>query len=121
MDLKKRARQLKTDLPAIFLALSKPETPLSAKFLAAVTIVYALSPVDLIPDFIPVLGLLDDLILLPALIALTIRWIPEEVFTVCREEAVGLWEGGTPGKWVYAIPFILIWILVLGLVLRAVI
>ena len=70
MTLKERAGKLKADVPAVFLALKDGETPLSAKVLAAVTVGYALSPVDLIPDFIPVLGYLDDVLLLPALIAL---------------------------------------------------
>ena len=93
MDLKARAKQLKTDLPAVFLALKRKETPWTAKALAALTIGYALSPIDLIPDFIPVLGYLDDLILLPALVALTIRLIPAEVLASCRAEAEGALEG----------------------------
>lgn len=96
MDLKARAKQLKTDLPAVFLALKRKETPWTVKALAALTIGYALSPIDLIPDFIPVLGYLDDLILLPALVALTIRLIPAEVLASCRAEAEGLWKDGKP-------------------------
>ncbi|MEG1593054.1 MAG: DUF1232 domain-containing protein, partial [Oscillibacter sp.] len=59
MDWKARAQQLKTDVPAVFLALGRKETPWMAKALAAVTVCYALSPIDLIPDFIPLLGYLD--------------------------------------------------------------
>lgn len=76
MSLKERARRLKRDVPAVFLCLRDKETPIPAKIMAAVTVAYALSPVDLIPDFIPVLGQLDDLILVPAFIALTIKLIP---------------------------------------------
>lgn len=65
MTLKERAQSLKRDIPAVFLALKDKDTPISAKVLAGITVCYALSPVDLIPDFIPVLGYLDDLILLP--------------------------------------------------------
>ena len=79
MNLKERAKQIKTDIPAIFLALKDKETPIIAKIFASVTVVYALSPVDLVPDFIPVLGYLDDVILLPALVALTIKFIPKDV------------------------------------------
>ena len=79
MKLKERARELKRDVPAVFLALKDRETPLPAKILAAVTVAYALSPVDLIPDFVPVLGYLDDVLLLPAMIALTIKLIPKQV------------------------------------------
>lgn len=67
MNLRDRAKQLKVDIPAVFIALKQKETPLPAKILAAVTVGYALSPIDLIPDFIPVLGYLDDVLLLPAL------------------------------------------------------
>ena len=119
MDLKARAKQLKTDLPAVFLALKRKETPWTAKVLAGLTIGYALSPIDLIPDFIPVLGYLDDLILLPALVALTIRLIPAEVLASCRVEAEGLWKDGKPKRWYYAIPIVLLWLLILFLVVRA--
>jgi uncharacterized membrane protein YkvA (DUF1232 family) len=76
MNLKERAKQLKTDIPAVFIAIRKKETPALAKITAGVTVAYALSPIDLIPDFIPVLGYLDDLIVLPALVALTVKLIP---------------------------------------------
>jgi uncharacterized membrane protein YkvA (DUF1232 family) len=73
MDLKVRAKKLKTDIPALFLALKDDNTPIIAKIFAGITVAYALSPVDLVPDFIPVLGYLDDVILLPMLVALTIK------------------------------------------------
>lgn len=112
MNLKDRARRLKLDIPAVFLAMRKPETPRRAKVLAAVTIGYALSPIDLIPDFIPVLGYLDDVILLPALVAWTIRMIPEDVMVICRREAEGLWDAGKPVRFIYALPVILVWFLI---------
>ncbi len=70
MNLKERANKLNTDIPAVFLALKHRRAPVLAKVIAAVTVCYALSPIDLIPDFIPILGYLDDVILLPALIVL---------------------------------------------------
>ena len=73
---------------------------------------YALSPLDLIPDFIPVLGYLDDLIILPALAALTVKCIPKETFAFCRMEAVGMWADGKPRKWYYALPIVVIWVLI---------
>ena len=73
MDLKERAKKLKTDIPALFLALKDDNAPIIAKIFAGITVAYALSPVDLVPDFIPVLGYLDDVILLPMLVALTIK------------------------------------------------
>lgn len=118
MDLKARAKQLKSDIPVLFLALKDYETPIIAKILAGITVVYALSPIDLIPDFIPVLGYLDDLILLPALIVLTLRFIPKEVFERNRELAKTLWIDGKPKRWYYAIPFVLVWAVVICLVLR---
>ena len=99
MKLKERARELKRDVPAVFLALKDRETPLPAKILAAVTVAYALSPVDLIPDFVPVLGYLDDVLLLPAMIALTIKLIPKQVWVRCQAEAENLWADGKPKKW----------------------
>ena len=121
MDLKARARQLKRDVPAVFLALRDKRTPIIAKVIAAITVGYALSPVDLIPDFVPVLGYLDDVILLPALIALTIRLIPAEVFEQCRRDSENLWVDGKPKRWYYAIPIILIWMLVIGLIVKAIV
>ena len=118
VDWKGRARKLKEDIPAVFLALGKKETPVLAKILAAVTVGYALSPIDFIPDFIPVLGLLDDLILLPLLVALTVKLIPSETLRQCRVEAEGLWSGGRPKRWVYALPIVLVWAALIALLLR---
>jgi uncharacterized membrane protein YkvA (DUF1232 family) len=120
MNLKERAKKLKTDIPAVFIAMKKKETPIIAKIIAGLTIVYALSPIDLIPDFIPILGYLDDIIILPALISLTLRLIPPEVFATCREEAKGLWTAGKPKKWYYALPIVIIWLLIAFLVIRAI-
>lgn len=120
MNLKQRAKQLKSDIPAVFLALKDIETPWFAKIFAAITVVYALSPIDLVPDFVPVLGYLDDVILLPALVALTIKFIPKEVFEKHRQAAEGLWQNGKPKKWYYGIPFVLIWIVILALIVRAI-
>ena len=119
MKLKERAKQLKTDVPAVFLAVKRSETPWYAKILAGIVVVYALSPVDLIPDFIPVFGFLDDLIILPALIALTVKMIPKTVFSECREQAKALWQDGNPSKWYYGIPFALIWLFVIVLIVFA--
>ena len=113
-----RARKLKTDVPALFLCMKDRETPVIAKILAGLTIAYALSPIDLIPDFIPVLGYLDDIILLPAMGALTIRLIPPAGFERCRIKAEGLWADGKPRKWYFAIPIALFWCVILFLILR---
>jgi uncharacterized membrane protein YkvA (DUF1232 family) len=85
--LKRRARRLKRQLWALFLAWKDPETPLLARVIIVIAIAYAASPIDLIPDFIPVLGQLDDLLIVPALIALALRFIPPQVALRCRREA----------------------------------
>lgn len=121
MSLKERAKQLKTDIPAVFLALKRRETPWGAKVLAALTVGYALSPIDLIPDFIPVLGYLDDLIILPAMVALTVKLIPAQVMADCRAQAEGMWQNGKPKRWYYALPIVAVWLIIAFLIVRAVI
>ena len=118
MKLKDRAQQLKTDIPAVFIALKKKETPILAKIFAALAVAYALSPIDLIPDFIPVIGLLDDVIIVPALIALVVRLIPKDVFDECKNEAITLWEDGKPKKWYYTLPIIFVWMLLVFVVVK---
>lgn len=85
--LKDWARRLKRDVVALWFACRDVRTPRLAKALAVFTVGYALSPIDLIPDFIPVLGFVDDAIILPALIWLVLRIIPPEVMADCREKA----------------------------------
>ena len=111
---------MKTDIPALFLALKDKDTPILAKILAGITVAYALSPIDFIPDFIPVLGYLDDVILLPMFVALTIKFIPDEVLEKYRKQAKGMWNDGKPKKWYYAIPIVLIWVLIIALILRVI-
>ncbi len=85
--IRAQARALKRESHALYLAARHPATPLGAKLLAGLVVAYALSPIDLIPDVVPVLGLLDDLILVPAGIALALRLIPPAVMAECREQA----------------------------------
>ena len=120
MNLKERAKKLKTDIPAIFLALKDKETPIIAKIFAGITVAYALSPIDLIPDFIPILGYLDDVILLPAFVALTIKFIPNDILEKNRKLSEGMWEKGKPKKWYYAILIVLIWILIVIWILKCI-
>jgi len=121
MDFKDRAKKLKSDIPALFIALNKKETPVIAKIFAGIAIGYVLSPIDFIPDFIPVIGLLDDIILVQILIAITIKFIPEEIFMQCRFEAENLWSDGKPKKWYFAIPIILVWVLLIFLIIKLVV
>lgn len=120
MGLREKAKKLKTDIPVLFLCLKDENTPALAKIFAAVTVGYALSPIDLIPDFIPVLGYLDDVILLPALIAITVKLIPKDVWEENEYKAKGMWESGKPKKWYYAIPIVIIWLLIAGVIVKAV-
>ena len=118
MNIKERARKLKTDIPALFLALKDRETPIWAKVLAGITVAYALSPIDLVPDFIPVLGYLDDVVLLPMLIVVTIKFIPENVLERCRKQSEGMWKEGKPKKWYFAMPIVLIWLVIIALLVK---
>lgn len=86
-DLKARARRLKTETHALYLAARHPATPWYAKVFVAAVVAYAFSPIDLIPDFIPVLGYVDDLILLSLGIFLAIKMIPPAVLEQCRAQA----------------------------------
>ncbi|ANB60480.1 YkvA family protein [Anoxybacteroides amylolyticum] len=116
MNLKEKAKAIKIYIPALFIAMKRKDTPIAAKIIAGITVGYALSPIDVIPDFIPVLGYLDDLIILPLLAALAIKFIPDEIMEICKTEAEGMWKDGKPKKWYYAIPIIVFWILIVSLV-----
>lgn len=83
--LKVRTKELKKNLYVLYLAYKHPKTPWYAKALTALVVAYALSPIDLIPDFIPVLGYLDDLILVPAGITLSLKLIPKDIIEECRQ------------------------------------
>lgn len=85
--LKARADALGRETLALWYAMRHPRTPLAAKIVAAIVVAYAVSPIDLIPDFIPVLGLLDDLVLLPLGIVLCLKLLPTDVMAECREQA----------------------------------
>lgn len=88
LNLKARINELNANVATVFFAIKHPQTPRLAKILGTVTVVYALSPIDLIPDFIPIIGYLDDLILLPILISLTIKCIPLAIMAVARQQAM---------------------------------
>lgn len=120
MNLKQWAKQLKSNIPAMFLTLKDKQTPIIAKLFAAITVGYELSPIDLIPDFIPVLGYLDDLIILPVLISITIHFVPKEVWEKNCTLAEHMWETGKPKKWRYAIPIVIIWLLIILLIIKAI-
>ncbi len=118
MNLRERANAMKVILPAIFIALQRKDTPIAAKVAAALTVGYALSPIDIIPDFIPVLGYLDDIIILPVLAGLTIKLIPPDIMTACTMEAQSLWQEGRPKRWFYAIPIVALWVIMITIILE---
>jgi uncharacterized membrane protein YkvA (DUF1232 family) len=117
MNISERAQKITTDTAALFLALKRKETPLSAKILMGIAVCYALSPIDLIPDFIPVIGLLDDVLLLPLIIAATVKLTPPSVMEDCRRQAIGIWGEGKPKKYLCALPVVAIWLaIIIGLI-----
>jgi len=110
--LKARANFLKRELRALHIAVSEDLAPWYAKLLILITLGYALSPIDLIPDFIPVLGILDDLIVLPVLIYLSIKMIPNDILEYCRREAeIRPWN--KKKNWVAGGIILFIWFLIL--------
>ena len=110
-DLKRRTNQLKAETYALYLAYKDPRVPWHAKLFIACVVGFVFSPIDLIPDFIPVLGYLDDLILVPIAIALAIKMIPPNVLADCRQKAHLEIDQKHPQNWVAASIIIFIWLL----------
>jgi uncharacterized membrane protein YkvA (DUF1232 family) len=110
---KEKARALKWETYAVYLACRDPRVPWYGRVLAVCVVAYAFSPIDLIPDFVPVLGYLDDLILIPLGIAVVLKAIPPEVMAECRDRAAIAMAGGKPRNWIAAAIIVTIW---LGLV-----
>jgi uncharacterized membrane protein YkvA (DUF1232 family) len=119
----RRVSQLKTETYAIYLAYKDPRVPWYAKALVAFVVAHTFSPIDLIPDFIPILGYLDDLVIAPLGIALALKMIPQDVMARCREEAQVAIGQDKPTNWVAAAVIIAIWLLVaamgIAIILRA--
>ncbi len=116
-QMKERAGAMKRELYALYIAYRHERTPLRAKLVIALTVAYALSPIDLIPDFIPVIGYLDDLIIVPAGISLSVKLIPEDVMAECRRRA-GNENISSRLKWAVAILILLFWLAVAYLIIR---
>ncbi|HOT93350.1 MAG TPA: YkvA family protein [Anaerolineae bacterium] len=112
---KQRARQLKAETYALYLAYRDPRTPWYARIYAAVVVGYAFSPIDLIPDFIPVLGYLDDLVLVPLGIWLALKLIPPEVMAESRDKAQTIMADGKPVNRAAAVVIVSIWLLLAAL------
>jgi uncharacterized membrane protein YkvA (DUF1232 family) len=106
--LRQRARQLRRESYALTLAYRHPDVPWVAKLFTACVVAYAFSPIDLIPDFIPVLGYLDDLVLVPLGIALAVKMIPPHVMASCRAQALA--AEGKPTNWAAAVVIVAVWV-----------
>ncbi len=116
-SVKARLARLKIEIIALYLARQDPRVPLRARVLTLLIIGYLISPLDLIPDFIPVLGYVDDFIIVPAGLSLARRMIPKEVLEEYRQKAK---DEGIRGrtKWIGAVLIIAIWLLVIYVLLR---
>jgi uncharacterized membrane protein YkvA (DUF1232 family) len=119
-NLKLRAINIKHELTAIYYAFHHPKVGIPPKIMIAFTLAYALSPLDLIPDFIPIIGYLDDLILIPLFITITLKMIPKNIMEECRtkakEKPITLKD-----NWLFSIIFIAIWITILTIIIIAII
>ena len=116
----RRVGHLKRETYALYLAYRDPRTPWYAKAFSALVVGYAFSPIDLIPDPIPVLGYLDDLILIPLGIALAVKMIPPVVLEESREQARSVMEQGKPSGKAAAVVILTIWLLLAAAVAIAV-
>jgi len=116
-NLKIKLENLKKEIKALYLASTRDDVPWYAKLVILMVVGYALSPIDLIPDFIPVLGYLDDIIILPIGIILAIRLIPRSIMDECREQSENIFKNGRPKNWVAASIIIFIWIIILTYIL----
>jgi len=109
-EFKQRTRQLKAETFTLYLAARHPGTPWYAKLFVAGIVAYAFSPIDLIPDFVPVLGYLDDLILIPIGIALAIRMVPPSVLAECQLRAQEVMSQDKPVSRIAGAIIVVIWI-----------
>jgi len=109
--IKGKAKLLKREAFVLYFAYKDQRVPWYAKLFAICVVAYAFSPIDLIPDFIPILGLLDDILLVPLGIWIALKLIPDDVICDCREKAQELLAKGKPKNWVMGVLFIVIWIL----------
>jgi uncharacterized membrane protein YkvA (DUF1232 family) len=116
--LKQQAKRLKIELDVLYLACRDPRVPWYARVLAICVVGYAFSPIDLIPDFIPILGYLDDLIIVPLGIVLVVKMIPLAVMVECRVKAQSVTPSNKPKNWIAAGIFLIVWILFAVFVVR---
>jgi len=109
--LKDRARKLKSEAQVLLIAYTDKRTPFTAKVLIGLTVGYLLSPIDLIPDFIPVLGFLDDVIIVPLMISVSIKLIPAIVLADARQHVKDNPRSVKKRNWFFAMLIIAVWLL----------
>jgi uncharacterized membrane protein YkvA (DUF1232 family) len=110
-SFKQFAKKLKKEVYAVYLASKDPRVPWYARLLAVIIVAYAFSPIDLIPDPIPILGYLDDLIIIPLGIWLVLKLIPPSILSECRERVERENLQAKPTNWIAAVVIITIWVL----------
>lgn len=116
---KARAHHLKQETYTLYLAVRDRRTPWYAKLFSGAVLAYAFSPIDLVPDFIPVLGYLDDLIFIPLGVAVAVKMIPTDVMQECRQRATQEFASGKPVNYVAGVLIALIWIILVALMIRS--
>jgi uncharacterized membrane protein YkvA (DUF1232 family) len=114
-EWKRRARQLSAQTYALYLAYRHPRTPWYAKVFAALVVGYVFSPIDPIPDFIPGVGLLDEMVVVPLGVLIAAKMVPREVFEECREKAREVEKGEKPISRVAAVVVVTVWLLCVAL------
>ena len=112
---KRRARQLSAQTYALYLAYRHPRTPWYAKVFAALIVGYVFSPVDPIPDFIPGVGLLDEMVVVPLGVLIAAKMIPRDVMEECREKARAVAEGEKPVSCIAAVVVVAVWLVCVAL------
>lgn len=117
-SIKAKAKQLKKQIIVVYLVYMHREVKWYKKAFLLLILIYALSPIDLIPDFVPILGYLDDIVLIPLGIVLAMKMIPKDIWAECRQQAEKGVSIDRKYKWIGAAFIILIWVIVAGLVLR---
>ncbi len=115
---RQKVRTLKRETFTLYMACKHPRTPWYARLVAICVVAYAFSPIDLIPDFVPVLGYLDDLILIPLGLAIAVKLMPADVMAECRAQAVEIMAAGKPTNWVAGAVIVGIWLLLALLGIR---
>ena len=113
-NFKVKIKMIKKEIDALYFAYKRPDVPFYAKLVSILVVGYALSPIDLIPDFIPVLGYLDDLVLVPLGIAFAIKLIPIDIMNECRQQSGNILNEGNHKNWIAGGIIICIWISIIS-------